>query len=178
MIESIAVTFSLLSVYFTVKNKIIAWPFGIVGILFYALYYYNIGVIGNTFLQFPFLIQSIYGWYNWKNINKKITKIGYSNAINYSFYTVLSFLLLYSMFIYADDNYPFFDSLTTSLSLMAMTLLAYRKLESWYYWITVDILYVIFFIYIDSYLSAITYFIFLILAIIGLKKWSIEIKKH
>jgi nicotinamide mononucleotide transporter len=53
-----------------------------------------------------------------------------------------------------------------------MTLLAKRKIDTWFYWIIADILFVVFFLNEEQYLSSITYFVFLILAITGLKQWK------
>lgn len=178
MIELIAVIFSLLSVYFTVKNKIAAWPLGIVGIIFYGLYFNNMSLNGNMYLQFLFLTQSIYGWYNWKQIDKKITKLDKLDNINFIIFTVVTTYLIYFMLSILDSKSSIFDALTTGLSLTAMLLTAKHKIESWYYWIAVDILYVLLFIHLNSYLSAATYIVFLILAIIGLKQWNIKIKEH
>lgn len=175
MIELIAVIFSLLSVYFTVKNNVVAWPLGIVGIIFYGLYFNNIGIIGNVYLQFLFFAQSIYGWYNWKKNEIKITSLSKSNSVNYVILTLISLVILYFILTFVDSSFTVFDTLTTSISITAMFLLSLRKIQTWYYWITVDFLYIIFFIYIGSYLSAATYSIFLILAIIGLKQWYIKI---
>ncbi len=57
-----------------------------------------------------------------------------------------------------------------------MILLAKKKIDTWLYWIIVDILFVIFFLNEGNYLSSITYFVFLILAITGLKQWKRNIK--
>lgn len=177
MIEIIAVIFSLLSVYFTIKNKIVAWPLGIIGIISYGLYFYNINVMGNMYLQFLFLLQSFYGWYSWKKIDKKITNLDKGENITYAIYTGFAFYIIYLTLHIAQSNFTFFDSITTALSITAMMLMAKHKIQSWYYWIVVDVFYIIFFVYMQSYLSSLTYLAFLILAIIGLKQWNIKIKE-
>ena len=76
----------------------------------------------------------------------------------------------------SGDKSPYFDGITTSFSLIAMTLLAKKKIDTWLYWIIADILFIIFFLNEEQYLSSITYFVFLILAITGLKQWKRNIK--
>lgn len=174
MIEIYAVVFSLLSVLFVVMNKTISWPFGIVGIIFYGLFFYDLGATANIFLQFLFLIQSVYGWYNWNKTEVKISRLESSDNLKLMIFTFILFTISFTILGYSS----IFDTITTSLSISAMYLLANRKIESWYYWILADILYITFFINIESYLSAVTYSVFLILAIIGLRKWCIEIKKR
>jgi nicotinamide mononucleotide transporter len=59
---------------------------------------------------------------------------------------------------------------------MAMALLSMKKLESWILWIIADLLYIPFFIQSEHYLSAITYSIFLGLAVKGFIDWKKELK--
>ena len=66
------------------------------------------------------------------------------------------------------------DSITTSLSLTAMLLLARRKVENWLYWIVADIIYIPLFIYKGLYITSLQYVVFLYLAIRGYDEWKKE----
>jgi nicotinamide mononucleotide transporter len=176
-IEIIAVIFSLLSVLFAVKNNIFTWPIGIIGMTFYGIFFYQNHIWGNMCLQIPFLIQSIYGWSKWDVIQD--TKVEWLEKHDRNILAVSSFLLtifITFILIMTGDKSPYFDGITTSLSLIAMTLLAKRKIDTWFYWIIADVLFVVFFLNEEQYLSSITYFVFLILAITGLKQWKKNIK--
>lgn len=176
-IEIIAVIFSLLSVVFAVKNNILTWPFAIVGVTFYGIFFYQNHIWGNMFLQIPFLIQSIYGWSKWDVIQD--TKVERLEKHDRNILAISGFLLtIFITFILlmTGDKSPYFDGITTALSLIAMTLLAKKKIDTWQYWIITDILFVVFFLIEGNYLSSITYFVFLILAITGLKQWKKSLK--
>jgi nicotinamide mononucleotide transporter len=176
-IEIIASVFSLLSVIFAVKNNILTWPLAIVGVTFYSIFFYQNHIWGNMFLQIPFFVQSIYGWSKWDVI--KNTKVEWLEKRDRNILVISSLLLttlITSVLIMTGDKSPYFDGITTSLSLIAMTLLAKRKIDTWFYWIIADILFVAFFLNEEQYLSSITYFVFLILAITGLKQWKKNIK--
>lgn len=176
-IEIIAVIFSLLSVVFAVKNNILTWPFAIVGVTFYGIFFYQNHIWGNMFLQIPFLVQSIYGWTKWDETNE--IKVEQLEKHDRNILAISSFLLttlITFTLIMTGDKSPYFDGITTSLSLIAMTLLAKKKIDNWLYWITADFLFVIFFLNEEDYLSSITYFVFLILAITGLKQWKKSLK--
>ena len=173
-IEIIAVTFSLLSVLFAVKNNIFTWPIGIIGMTFYGIFFYQNHIWGNMFLQIIFFIQSIYGWRKWDITNSN--KIEWLEKKDRNILAISSFLLtifITYILIITGDKSPYFDGITTSLSLIAMILLAKKKIDTW---LIVDILFVIFFLNEGNYLSSITYFVFLILAITGLKQWKRNIK--
>ena len=173
IIEIIAVIFSLLSVVFAVKNNIFTWPFAMVGVTFYGLFFYENHIWGNMFLQIPFFIQAIYGWRKWDLIqDDKVEWLEKSDRNILAISSLLLTTFITYILIMTGDKSPYFDGITTSLSLIAMTLLAKRKIDTWFYWIIADILFVVFFLNEEQYLSSITYFVFLILAITGLKQWK------
>lgn len=171
MIEIIATFFSLLSVYLGAKNNILTWPLGIIGIIFYGILFYNNNIVGNAILQILFLIQSIFGWIRWGE-NRSIEELSIKGSIiNIVVCSLIACCMIYILNLIGSNN-PLMDGITTSLSIIGLLLMSYSKIDSWYYWIIADIIFVIFFIKVDLYLSAITYFIFLLLAIYGLKKWK------
>jgi nicotinamide mononucleotide transporter len=125
-------------------------------------------------LQIPFFIQAIYGWRKWDLIQDD--KVEWLEKHDRNILAISSLLLttfITYILIMTGDKSPYFDGITTSFSLIAMTLLAKRKIDTWFYWIIADVLFIIFFLNEEQYLSSITYFVFLILAITGLKKWKI-----
>ena len=71
-----------------------------------------------------------------------------------------------------DSDVVMLDSITTSLSLTAMLLLARRKVENWLYWIVADIIYIPLFIYKGLYVTSLQYMVFLYLAIRGYDEWK------
>jgi nicotinamide mononucleotide transporter len=181
MIEAIAVIFSLVSVWLTTKRNIWCWPIGIVGIVLYLYLFLEKGEYCNTFLQFFFIVQSIMGWLNW-NKDDLDTITLWNEKLSAKKYTHLLFEILVTSFVYGflsslfGGNLTTLDSLTTGLSIIAMFLMARKKLESWILWIIADMLYIPLFIHNKMYLSSVTYFIFLILAINGFITWKKQLK--
>jgi len=176
MVETIAVLFSLLSVWLTTKKNILCWPIGIIGILFYFWLFKSSNQLCNMSLQVFFVMQSIYGWVTWNKEDKRPISLYNEMLLTTSYIPLLRDILVMSFFWYItsysfDGNEQFLDSLTTGLSIIAMFLLAEKKLEAWILWIIVDILYIPLFLLSGHYLSAVTYFIFLILAILGFTNW-------
>ncbi len=168
MIEVFAVMFSLLSVLLAIRNNILTWPVGIIGIIFFFLVFKENGIIGNQYLQILFLLQSIHGWYNWDSKTTNITWLSNYNRFNFSItFSVILIILL-------SFNLSFFDSITSSLSVVGILLLSYKKIDTWTYWLVADLLYVWFFIDEGLYLSAVLYFIFFVLAIVGLIEWKMS----
>ncbi len=178
IVELIAVIFSLLSVILTIKNNIWCWPVGIIGIVFYSILFYQYNIWGNMCLQGIFIGQSILGWYSWNKPKKYPIKwIEKNNRTTVFGLTALLAVLVYSLTRNAGGQMPYFDGLTTSLSIVAMILMTYRKIDNWLFWIWADIIFIGFFYSTSMYLSTGIYFIFLLLSISGLLQWKMSLKE-
>jgi nicotinamide mononucleotide transporter len=182
MIETIAVIFSLASVWLTTKRNIWCWPIGIIGIMFYFILFLQSKEYCNMLLQLTFLTQSIIGWMNWNKDDEFKEVTLYNSSLSSGRYAYILFEISQISFIYyfislvSNGQLLVLDSITTGLSIMAMALLSMKKLESWILWIIADLLYIPFFIQSEHYLSAITYSIFLGLAVKGFIDWKKELK--
>ena len=84
--------------------------------------------------------------------------------------------LSYGLRTYTDAALPFWDSLTTAMSLAAQWMLAKKIFETWIVWITVDVIYLGVYFYRDLYLTAGLHLIYLALAIVGLLAWRTSMR--
>lgn len=73
-----------------------------------------------------------------------------------------------------DSTVPFWDALTTVLSLQATYLLTRKRLENWWVWIVADVLYIALYAHKELYLTSVLYAGFLGLCIAGLVQWRRE----
>ena len=69
------------------------------------------------------------------------------------------------------------DGFLTAGSLLGQLLLSRKKLENWYVWILVDVLYVGLYLYKGLMLTALLYAIFVVMAIAGARAWSALCRK-
>lgn len=191
IIEIVAIIFTLACVYFTIKNKVIAWPLGIVGVSAYLWLFFQINLYAEVITQIVFLGQSFYGWYNWAKLKNKppapITKMidnfkgrlrNFDLGIYIATTVVVVFGCIYAiimgLFAYGfigEPSIPLIDSLTTAISLVANFYLAKRYIENWFLWIIVDVMYVGVFMYKELYMTAGLYLLFFFMAIQGYRKW-------
>jgi len=73
---------------------------------------------------------------------------------------------------------PYLDTFTTGAAFAAMWLMANKKLESWIFWIAVNIVSIPLYFVKGYGFTGIQYFIFLVLAFYGYKEWKILLNKQ
>jgi len=172
MLEFIAGLFSLLSVYLTAKNNKLCWPVGIVGIAAYMLIFYQNLLYADFIIQGIFVIQSIVGWVFWSSRSQSVKRLKlYEILIFINIFTIVTFFL-YRISLYFGGESILIDSIISSLSIVAMIMLALKKIEAWVVWIIVDIMLMYLFFSKELYLSSFIYFIFLTLCIKGFLDWK------
>jgi nicotinamide mononucleotide transporter len=173
MIEIIAVIFSLLSVYLTVRMKVINWPIGIVGITAYFVLFCQQLLYAQAALQIVFIAQSIYGWIYWNKHKEEAIKFISVKRLIYDIIIsgVLTFVLAWYFTKYTDNPQPVFDALTTVLSLLATWYMSKKIIQNWLIWLIADVFFIFMFIEQKLYWSAALYLVFIFLVIKGLISW-------
>ena len=86
-------------------------------------------------------------------------------------YVLLHATIYMLLVTFTDSNVPFWDSLTTSLSVVAYWLLSRKYVEQWLVWLAVDVITVGLYIYKDIPLTAGLYALYSALAIAGYMRW-------
>lgn len=146
-------------------------------VVLYAKIFYDYKLYSDALLQIYFFFIQIYGLWYWLNGREDSGKIivqylPKQQYLSYLLITVAGWVILSSlMSYYTDASYPFWDGAIAALSVLAQFLMSRRNIESWYFWITVDILAIGLFIVKDLQPTAALYGVFLILATIGLFQW-------
>lgn len=177
-IEIIGFVTAVLGIYLTAKKNIIAWPILILSSFAYAYFFFEIKLYADSSLQFFFVATSIFAWISWKkNITSEKTFV--VKNINLKIIIGLLFLIAFSGIIlakiltkFSDATYAEYDSILFSASIVASILSAKMYLENWYFWIVINLSYIILYIYKEAYLTAVLYTILIALAILGLREWK------
>lgn len=183
-VELIGTLFGLFSVYFASRANILTWGTGIVNEVFLFILFFQVQLYADMFLQVYFFIVTIYGWHNWKTNTeeKMISEINFRNKLLLAaaifIFSLLSGFLFSNIHLYLPEYfkvkaaYPFIDSFVMVSSIVATVLLAKKKIENWYLWISVDLVCVVLYFKKGVYFLSIEYFIFLGLASYGLYHWE------
>lgn len=186
-VELIGTILYLWSVWLISKRRVLTWPVGIVSVLLYMVLFYQIRLYSDTIEQVYYLGASIYGWIIWNKSPKddgQVTDVVYSNkqatifwiAIT-GFITILVSVLMsrihlvFPVLFPEAASFPFLDALTTIMSFTAMWLMAKKKIESWIYWIIVDVIGIWLYFVKDVKFISLLYVILLVMAVNALRSW-------
>jgi len=175
VLEIIGFITTLLCVYLTMKENILAWPIGIIGCVSYFLIFRDSSLYSEMSLQVIFITQSILGWINWSKPRDelKITKLKENH-----FDIHLTFTIFLGFIITILTPLNFLDILSSLLSILAMYYLTKKIIETWIVWVIVDFILTTLFIYNGLYISGLLYIILTILAINGYFKWRKTLESY
>lgn len=186
-VELIGTVLYLWSVWLISKRQVLTWPIGIVSVLLYMALFYQIRLYSDTVEQLYYLGASVYGWILWNKSPKddgQIVDVTYSSkqsvlmwmGITIVFSIALGILMerihiWFPVLFPETASYPYLDALTTIMSFTAMWLMAKKKIESWAYWLIVDVIGVWLYFVKDVKFVSLLYVILLVMAINGLRSW-------
>ena len=152
----------LLYLWFEYKASIWLWP---VSVIMPAISIY-------------YLLAGIYGWGMWlrhtPDKGEKPVSGTPSKLLLPMFVVLLVVFVLIGIILktYTDSTVPWWDSLTTSLSIIAMWMLAHKYVEQWLVWLVVDIVSCGIYIYKDLYFTSFLYGLYTVIAFFGYLKWK------
>ena len=186
VLEFLAATLGVFSVWFAKKNKVLVYPTGIISTLIYIWILFENQLLGDLIINAYFFLMSIYGWFFWSKKDKGNfkNKISRMNLVESIFgLTVFIFSLFTIMYLYNVSNWQesyvsSIDTFTTAIFCSAMWFMARRKVEHWILWIIGDVISVPLYFYKGLYLTSIQYLIFTIIAILGFFTWLKELNKN
>lgn len=188
-IEFIGTILYLWSVWLISRKNMLTWPVGIVSVLLYMILFYQIQLYSDALEQIYYLGASVYGWWWWR---KSADDDGTKRSLDFRYSSkqlliwVLSFTLIISLIIGTlmsrihiflpsvfpeAASFPYIDALTTIMSFAAMWLMAQKRIESWYYWIIVDVIGIWLYYVKEVRFISLLYVILLFMAINGLLTW-------
>ncbi len=144
----------------------------------YAVVFWQAKLYADMGLQGVFFAVCLYGWWEWLHGGAGGGRLCVSRASWASLGVLVALGAAFAAFLgYALHRttvaaYPFVDSTLASYSLVAQWLQSVKKVETWWFWIAVDVGYVAMYLAKGLWLTALLYAIFLALCVIGLRDWK------
>ena len=175
--EIVAVVFAIAYLVLAIKESIWCWPAALVSTLIYVFLFFDVNLYMESALQLFYILMAIYGWILWRHHRESQEDLQISQwSIRVHFLAILliTILVLISGFLLqnnTDAAYPWLDSFTTWGAVITTWMVAKKILENWIYWVVIDSVSIFLYIQRDLYLTALLFFIYIILCFIGYRQW-------
>ena len=180
VLETTAIIFGLLSVWYAKKDNIWVFPTGIINTVIYTYLLWKWSLLGDMMINFYYAVMSIYGWYHWTRKKGNVVEFPISRMNAYE--KKVSIVLFIGTVVFVIAVYTFFDKFThwtsyidtlvTGIFFVGMWLMARRKIENWILWIVGDIISIPMYFVKGYSFTSIQYLIFTIIAIFGYLEWK------
>jgi nicotinamide mononucleotide transporter len=196
-LEVVATLLGVACVGLTIIRNIWCWPTGLAMVLCYIVIFYQVKLYSDMGLQVVYVGLQVYGWWYWLRGGQRsaeatqgggvegaevaavvdsesvpVRRLAPARVLAWLAGAALATLALGTLMDRATDaDLPYWDATTTVLSLVAQWLMGRKILESWLFWIVVDVLSIGIYAVKGLHLTAGLYALFLGMAIAGFVAW-------
>jgi nicotinamide mononucleotide transporter len=173
-----------LATIFFIKLNYFAWPISVLACIIDIILYFREGIYADAGLSVLYIILMGYGWYKWTNKLDDNCELLVSNL---SFQLFIKLLLIASLATlsldfylrsYTDSQIPFWDAVTTVLSLIAQWLTCKKIIQNWHFWLVIDSMYCGIYIYKGIPAHALLQVVYLGMAFAGCFFWQKQLQKE
>lgn len=193
LVKLMGTFFGLCNMVLAAQAKILNYPVGLINIVFYFAFFYQVQSYSNMLLQACFFIVSMYGWWKWlhpkeyeakENCELKVALNSvWGNmilGIGIGLGTVLIGTLVKNLHLLLPElfqlpaAYPYYDSFIGIASVAAIFLLSQKKLENWILWIMIYGLCIVSYYIKNIKLMSLEYLLFFLIGVYGFLTWRKE----
>ena len=176
-LEAAAVMLGLINVCLIIGKSALNFPFGIAMVAIYFGIFFEARLYSEALLQIFFVVVQIYGWTKWHSVIVDQGQLAVAWSDPPVIATSLAATVLFAAILgtimahLTNAVAPYIDATVTAGSVVAQLLLSFRRIESWLYWIAVDVLSIALYLTRGLTMTAGLYGLFLVLAVAGLLAW-------
>ena len=181
IVEFLGTTTSLWSVWITQKRNVLALPIGIASVVLMGWFFLGIELLGQTWLHWGYYLPvQFWAWSQWTRGGENKSELTVTKLNNGERLIGISFILVFTLVLgklldagWENAVHTYWDASIVSASIVAMVLLSRKKVESWWLWILpVNVSAIILYFITGAYMFSALYVLFLIMAFVGLARWS------
>ncbi len=172
---------SLWSVWITQRRNVLALPVGIISVVLMGWFFRDIELVGQQWLHWGYYVPvQFWAWSQWTRGGADQTELTVSWLTAFQRMSVLGAGVLATVLLgwvldagWEDALYVYWDASIVAASVVAMILMSRKKVETWWLWILpVNVSAIGLYISTAAYMFAALYVLFLLMAVVGLAKWS------
>ena len=175
--EIIGVVLAICYLLLAVRQIIWCWLAWILSSCLYLYVMFNAGLYMEAALQIFYVVMGFYGWMQWSKGGTEdhlvVRRWGFgSHLFAVSVILILTLLSGEVLSNYTAAAMPFMDALTTWGAIVTTYMVAKKLIENWIYWFVIDSISIYLFISRELYFTAVLFFIYLFIIIIGYRSWK------
>lgn len=176
-VEALAAALGVVNVLLVVRRSVWNYPFGLVTVGLYFFVFFEQRLYSDALLKLFFIAVQLYGWWAWQHAEQvdagvAVSSLSPAERLRGAAAIVVAASLWSSVMAgLTDAAAPFVDGPIAITSVVAQLLQSFRKVESWWLWIMVDLAAIPLFLSRGLLITAGLYLIFLCLAVAGLLEW-------
>lgn len=178
VIDWFAMGAGIIGVWLSIKEKILAWPLFVACYASYIYISFRSGYYAFGGMNIAFVGIAGYGWYKWTRAHSPTEESLSVSHLPQKYRILVALLLIigtigigYLLSTTGEARLPYFDAFATSCAFIAQWMLSRKYIESWFFWIASDLIYLSFFWADRIWPSVILFSVFIILAVKGLRDW-------
>ena len=182
VLQIVGTMLGLLYLWLEYRANIWLWVVGAIMPMVHGVLYLTSGIYADAAMQLYYVLAGLYGFVVWRLGATRKTKVV---AIQHTptrciaplvvAYAVLHVAMYFVLTEFTDSRVPFFDSMSTALSIVAMWMLSRKLVEQWLVWFVVDAISVGLYLYKGIPITAMLYTLYCALAIAGYMRWRREV---
>lgn len=182
LLQIVGTLLGLLYLWLEYKANIWVWIVGAIMPMVHGMLYLSSGIYADAAMQLYYVAAGIYGLCVWLRGSKREEKrvdIQFTPR-KWIFSLVLAYLVLHVVLYFmlsefTDSRVPFFDSMSTAMSIVAMWMLSRKLVEQWLVWLVVDMISVGLYLYKGIPITAMLYTLYCALAVAGYMRWRKQV---
>ena len=172
LLEFFASIVSFIGVWLGTTGKRITWPWWAASSALYMIFFYQANLFASAALQIVFIVAAYWGWRDWAPTGANPERLSIRSHGMWAIATLVSVSLLTPVLAHLGAAATWSDAFLLIASLVAQILMVYEKIESWILWLIVDAAGTIQYAVLGYWFTAVLYFLFTLIAILGWKRWN------
>ena len=175
-LELCANAVNLVSIWLANRNSVHTWWTGIAGCALFGWFFWRLDLLADVTLQIFFVATSAAGWWQWlRGDAGRALPVRRTRGRTLAALAAASVLvtLAYGALLHRWTNAfaPFVDSAGMTASVLAQLLLMRRRVETWWFWLAANTVYVPLYLARGAGLTAAFYAAFWVNALVSLQRW-------
>lgn len=201
-LEFMSVVSGAVAVWLSAQANVWSWPIGTVSVVLFLILFFQIQLYPDVLLQVFFAITNLMGWWAWTHPKPdeavlkttgsgqqlKISRTPPASLLTWSAVGVVATVGLgtfaqnlntwFPLVFSKPSAFPYIDSFTTVMSVVATFLMIRKRVECWYVWLLVDLVLTYVYYIKGVKFVALEYAVFCLIAVMGAINWTREYRGY